>query len=188
MPTVLATVFLDPPSTLLAGVVLALVSTKLLRKNGDAEVKLLIKLAAGWSLLYGIGVGWPYFERTDWMYTYVMDTANVPLVPTYLLFVFVLVGCGVLGAVGAAAMIQSNRMPLAWTMLVMTAVYLGAIGVITADQYANIGTTAQYLSHTALKLTDDKAMMIAVNAISVVGALGAIPIIVVQVRRSLKKA
>jgi len=67
-------------------------------------------------------------------------------------------------------------------------VYLGCIGIITADQYANIGTTAQYLSHTALKLSDDKAMMIAVNGITVGLVVASVPIIVVQIRRSLKKA
>lgn len=188
MPTVLATVFLDPPSALMAGVILALVSTRLLRKNGDAEVKLLIKFAAAWALIYGIAVGWPYFNRTDWMYVYVIDTANVPLVPTYLVFVFVLVGNGVIGAVGTAALIQSNRMGLAWTMLAATVIYLAAIGLITAEQYANIGTTAQWLAHTTTKLPDDKPMMMAVNGITVGLVLASVPIIVVQVRRSLKKA
>ena len=104
------------------------------------------------------------------------------------LALLVLVGCGVLGAVGAASLIQSNRMGLAWTMLAATVVYLAAIGVITADQYANIGTTAQYAAHAAVKLTEDKPMMMAINGITLGLVVASLPIIALQVKRSLKKA
>ncbi len=180
----LATVLIDPPTTFFAGSILALVSLKLIRVRGADELWRLAQLAAGWSALYALCVGWYFFARTDWMFVYVIDTATLPLVPLYAVFVFVCIAWGVLGALGTGALLLVKKTGLALVS------FAGALGgfllflYMTLDQYMHVGTYAEYHAGTAKKITDDSAWVTASNVAPVFFGLAAVAIIVTQLKRA----
>ncbi len=179
----LATVILDPPATLMAGTILALISMKLLPR-GLHEVWRVAQLSAVWSLVYGLSVGWHYFFRTDWMFVYLLDTTSLPLLPTYVLFVAFCVAFGFLGGLGAGLLVHLRKTALAWLMALSTVAAQLACLAISFDQYAVVGTRAEYLAGTAKKLADDSSFMIAQNVSPAIFGLVAVGIIVLQVRRA----
>jgi hypothetical protein len=178
----LATVIIDPPTTLFAGGILALVSWKLVKAD-VAEVWRVGQLSMIWGLVYGLSVGWHFFFRTDWMFFYAMDTSELPLVPVYVAFLFVCAVWGGLGGLSVAALIHVRQGPLA------IAAFIGALGGfglllwITLDQYLHVGTRAEYLSGTARFLQEDSSWVTASNISPIVFGLAAVAIIARQVRR-----
>ncbi|MFL5319536.1 MAG: hypothetical protein ACJ790_07750, partial [Myxococcaceae bacterium] len=94
----LATVLLDPPTTLFAGALVALVSMKLIARDPVREIGRTAMWAALWSVLYGGAVSYMFFKFPDWMLTYLKDASTVPLVPVFIVFVIALVVCGFAGA------------------------------------------------------------------------------------------
>jgi hypothetical protein len=178
----LATVIIDPPTTLFAGGILALVSWKLVKTSVD-EVWRVGALSMAWGLVYGLSVGWHFFFRTDWMFFYAMDTSALPLVPIYVAFLFVCSIWGGLGGLAVAALIHVKRGGLA------IAAFAGSLGgfvmllLITLDQYTHVGTRAEYLAGTAKGLQEDASWVMASNVSPVVFGLAAIGIITLQVRR-----
>jgi len=106
----LATILLDPPTTFMAGAIIALLSTKLIRKSGAVEVWRSATLGAAWAVVYGLAVGWMYFIRTDWMYVYLMDTTNVPLVPTYLAFFVIMLAFGAVPSASGVLIIVAGML------------------------------------------------------------------------------
>ncbi|PZR12781.1 MAG: hypothetical protein DI536_14530 [Archangium gephyra] len=180
----LATVLIDPPTTLFAGAVLALISLKLIRGRGMEEVWRVGQLAAAWGLVYGVSVAWHFFNRTDWMFFYAMDTSGLPLVPMYLVFLFVCSAWGALGGLAVAALIHVKRVGLAVGATLSAVVGFGLFLFITLDQYMHVGTTRQYLAGTAGKMTDDAAFVTATNISPIIFGLAAVGIIALQVRRA----
>lgn len=180
----LATVLIDPPTTLFAGAVLALISLKLIRGRGMEELWRVGQLAAAWGLVYGVSVAWHFFNRTDWMFFYAMDTSGLPLVPMYLVFLFVCSAWGALRGLAVAALIHVKRVGLAVGATLSAVVGFGLFLFITLDQYMHVGTTKQYLAGTAGKMTDDAAFVTATNISPVIFGLAAVGIIVLQVRRA----
>jgi hypothetical protein len=178
----LATVLLDPPTTLMAGAILALVSMKLLPK-GLEEVWRVGQFAGAWGLVYALSVGWHFFFRTDWMFVYLFDTASVPLVPAYLVFVAICVAFGIVGGLGVGLLLHLRKTAAAWLVSLGAVASLAACFAITLDQYLKVGTTAEYLAGTAKKLTDDGSIMLANNVSPAVFGLTAVGIIVLQIRR-----
>ena len=178
----LATVLIDPPTTLFGGAILALISMKLVRRSMD-EVWRVSQLAAVWGFVYGLSVGWHFFYRTDWMFIYAMDTSSLPLVPLFVIFVFLCAAWGGLGGMAVGALLQLRKTALAWIA------FVGAIGgwayflFITLDQYKHIGTTKEYLAGTSKLITDDPSWVMASNISPVIFGVAAIVIIVLQVRR-----
>lgn len=180
----LATVLIDPPTTLFAGAVLALISLKLIKSRGLDEVWRVGQLSALWGLIYGFSVGWHFFNRTDWMFFYAMDTTGLPLVPIYLVFLFVCAAWGAIGGLAVAALIHVKKVGLAVAGTLSIVVGFGLFLFITLDQYTHVGTTKQYLAGTAGKMTDDAAFVTATNLSPVIFGLAAVGIIVLQVRRA----
>jgi hypothetical protein len=179
----LATVLIDPPTTLFGGAILALISMKLVRTKGMDEVWRVGQLSAAWGLVYGISVGWHFFYRTDWMFTYALDTSTLPLVPLFVVFLFLCAAWGGLGGLATAALLHAKKTALAWVA------FAGAIGgwgfflFITLDQYKHIGTRAEYLAGTSKLITDDPNWVMASNVSPVIFGLTAVGVIVLQVRR-----
>src|SRR5687768_16220390 len=111
----LATVLLDPPTALLFGCALAMVSTRLLRKNPETELARTVKLGSAWAVFYGLCVAYFYFVYPDWMFAYLKDARETPLVPTYVAFVAILAAFGAIGAAATATMIVRGRQ--GWALL-----------------------------------------------------------------------
>jgi hypothetical protein len=123
--------------------------------------------AAAWSAWYGICVAWPFFKRPDWMLVYLVDAQNVSLVPAFVLFMFALVIYGVCGALATGLAVSRGKLGFGIVLAVGAAIVLGSTGLLTAGQYSVVGTFAQYAAHTAPKLTDDKEMMMGMNAMTI---------------------
>ncbi|MCA3013095.1 MAG: hypothetical protein INH41_11940 [Myxococcaceae bacterium] len=178
----LATVLLDPPTTFLAGAIISLIGTKLIRRSGAVEVWRSAVLGVAWSAVYGLAVGWMYFIRTDWMFVYLIDTAGMPLVPTYLAFLLILVAYGFAGALAAGHLVQTNRFGAAVGLTVAAAFTLVMLFVLTGAHYVVIGTTREYWAGTAKRLVDDAEAMRAVNGITVGTIVGTLPILFLRIR------
>ena len=179
----LATVLIDPPTTLFAGGILALISYKLLRTRGIDEVWRVGQLTTAWSFVYGLSVGWHFFYRTDWMFFYAMDTSALPLVPLYVLFVFVCAVWGGLGGLAVAALIHLQKTAMA--VVAFSGALFGFVLLlfITLDQYKHVGTRAEYLAGTAKLLTEDPNWVMASNVSPAIFGLAAVGIIALQIRR-----
>lgn len=178
----LATIILDPPTTFLAGTIISLLGTKLIRKAGAVEVWKSAVLAVIWSAIYGLAVGWMYFVRPDWMFVYLMDTSKVPLLPTYLAFFVILLTFGFAGAVAGGHLVQNGKFGWAVALTALSVFTLVMIFVLTGPQYVAMGTTAEYWAGTARKLTDDAEAMRGVNGITLGMIVGSLPILFVRVR------
>ncbi len=180
----LATVIIDPPTALFAGAILSLVSMKLIRTRGQGELWRVAQLSAAWGALYALCVGWFFFNRTDWMFSYALDTSRVPLVPVFAFFVIVCAAWAVLGALGVGALVLLQKTGAA---LAATALAIGGFALllyVTLDQYTHIGTRAEYLAGAAKPIMEDGAWATASNLASAVFGLAAVGIIVLQVRRT----
>lgn len=178
------TVLIDPPTTLFAGAVLAFVSSKLIRVRGLEEVSRVGRLSALWGLIYGLSVGWHFFNRTDWMFFYAMDTSGLPLVPIYAVFLFVCAAWGALGGLAIAALLHVKKVGVAIAATSSILVGFGLFLFITLDQYTHVGTTKEYLAGVAKKMTDDAQFVTATNISPVVFGIAAVIIIVTQVKRA----
>jgi hypothetical protein len=179
----LATVLIDPPTTLFAGGILAFISWKLVKTKGLNEVWRVGQLSAVWGLAYGLSVGWHFFFRTDWMFIYAMDTSSLPLVPLFALFLFLCASWGALGGLGVALLVHLQKPALAVTSFVGAFLGWAFFLFITLDQYKHIGTTKEYLAGTTKLITDDPNWVMASNVSPAIFGLTAVGIIVLQVRR-----
>src|SRR4051794_11581409 len=106
IPLCLATVLLDPPTTLFAGSIIALVSMKLIARDPNREIGRTAMYAVIWSVIYGLAVSYMFFVFPDWMLTYLKDASTVPLVPTFIVFVIALVVCGFAGSLATGWLIS----------------------------------------------------------------------------------
>lgn len=178
-----ATVLIDPPTSLFAGGILALISMKLVQRHGLDEVWRVGQIGAAWGLVYGLSVGWHFFFRTDWMFIYALDTSTLPLVPLFIFFLFLCASWGGLGGMAVAALVHAKKLALAWVAFLGALLGWAFFLFITLDQYKHVGTRAEYLAGTAKLLTDDSSWVLASNISPVVFGIPAIIIIVLQVRR-----
>ncbi len=181
MTPVFATVLLDPPSTLMAGAIIALVCTKLIRRDPERQLRTTMFWAAAWSAWYGVCVAWPFFKRPDWMLVYLVDADHVPLIPAYVLFQLALVVYGVAGALAVGLAVSRGKLGFGIALTVGIAVVLGSVGLLTAGQYAVVGTHAQYLAGTAPHLGDDKDMVMGMNAMTIGIASFSIALLVAKI-------
>lgn len=179
----LATVLIDPPTTLFAGGILALISWKLVKTKGLDEVWRVGQLAGAWGFVYALSVGWHFFFRTDWMFIYAMDTTGLPLVPLFILFVFICTAWGAIGGVSVAALVHMKRAALAWVAFAGAVLGFAFFLFITLDQYQHLCTTKEYLAGSTRMVTDDPNWVMASNVSPAIFGLAAVGIIVLQVRR-----
>ncbi len=179
----LATVLIDPPTTLFGGALLALISMKLVRTRGVEEVWRVGQLSFLWGLVYALSVGWHFFFRTDWMFFYAVDTSSLPLVPLFALFVFVCATWGGIGGLSVAAALHARKTALAWVAFAGAILGFVLFLFITLDQYKHVGSRAEYLAGTAKLITDDPNWVMASNVSPALFGIAAVGIIVLQVRR-----
>lgn len=180
---VLATVILDPPSALVFGSVLAVLSFKKIRAEPAGAIRKTVVLTAGWSAWYGLCVAWFFFMRPDWMFVYLLDTAKVPLFPAFLVFWAALVGYGAMGALGAGLLIQQQKLQLAIAGAVAATLFYVGLTLISNPAYVKVGSFADYTKGVAPGLETDGAMTTAM-AVSGVGiAVGAVVVLVLQFKK-----
>lgn len=182
MPPTLATVLLDPPTTLLAGAVVALVSTKLLRKEPDAETARVVRYAALWSVAYTVAVGFMFFWFPDWMFAYLTDAKDVLLPAVFLVFGLVLVVCGIAGAAATSWLIIRKQLGAAIALALGALLFLLLISWLQSSQYAVTGSHAEYLAGTAPKLFDTPRAKLGVNLATLVAGVAGVAILGLRIR------
>lgn len=186
MPTLLSTVLLDPPTALLFGCAVALVSMKLIEKDPAREISRTALIGGGWGVLYGLGVGWCFFQNPDWMLVYLKDAAEVSLPFAYLVFLAV---CGVFGAVGAlanATLLLRGQRGMAWLVTAAAILTLAATFWLQWRQYFLVGTYAEYYAAKAIPLQEAKGLQLAMNVAGAISTVSAIAIFVTRYRQSRK--
>lgn len=179
----LATVILDPPTALLFGCAIALISAGLIARDPEREILRTALWGGGWALFYGLCVGWFFFQRADWMLVYLKDAQTVPLVGAYVVFLLVLVAHGAVGALANAALLRRGKRGMAWLVMLGAILTLGGAFWLQAKQYFLVGSYAQYYANVAIPLPQDSTMQVAMN---VSGALSAGSAIALFVMRYLK--
>lgn len=145
----LATLLVDPQTALLAGSIIPLVMTRLIRQQPEVEGKAAVRWGALWGLGYTLSVTYMYFNAADWMFGYLVDTRDFPLVPFWFVF---LGGCVFSGAAGAAAtthFIKEGKMVAAGLCVVGAMVTLAVVWIPHWDSYSHIGTLAEWKAGTA---------------------------------------
>jgi hypothetical protein len=180
---ILTTVILDPPTALLFGCAVALVSARLIARKPETEVVRTGILGAGWSVFYGLCVGWFFFQRTDWMFAYLKNAREVSLVPAYLVFLGVLAAHGAAGGLAGAALLRRGMRGAAWALAGGAILTLGATFWLQWNQYGLIGSFEEYWSGRAKTIDTDVTMRLAMN---VSGALSAVSAVSVFVARFLQ--
>ncbi len=183
LPTVWATVILDPPTALLFGCAIALVSSRLLQRAPDAEIPRTALIGALWSLFYGLCVGWFYFVHPDWMFAYLKDSREVALVPSYVAFVLTLVANGAIGAYAGAVLLAKGRRALAFGLAAGALATLALFFWLQWKQYMLLGTYDEFHAGRAVPIQSVGAMQTAMN---VSGALWGISAVALCVWRFLE--
>ncbi len=184
LPTPLATVLLDPPTALLFGCGVALVSSRLIARNPETEVLRTGLIGAGWGLFYGLCVAWFFFERPDWMFAYLKDAREVSLLPAFIVFVFILVVHGAVGALANAALLVRGRRALAWALTAGAMVTLGGGFWLQGRAYVLVGTWETFHAGQAVALHTDAAMQQAMNVSGAATALSAVALFVLRFLQS----
>lgn len=152
MTPLLATVILDPATAMIGGAGLALFSTKLIQLKPEQELKRTALLGALWGGWWGLTVAWMYFNYTDWMLVYLLDSQRISVPLTYLVFLAILVLHGFVAALGVGALVMHQRLGLAIAVtagIIATNLLLQAV---QWDAYNHIGTFAEYHAGTAKEL------------------------------------
>ncbi len=186
LPTSLATVLLDPPTALLFGCAIAVVSSRLIERHPQTELLRTGLIGAGWGLFYGLCVAWFFFERPDWMFAYLKDSREVSLLPAFIVFVFILVAHGAVGALASGALLLRGRRALAWAVTASAMVTLGAGFWLQWRAYLLVGTWEAFHAGQAVALQSDAAMQRAMNLSGAATAISAVGLFLVRFFQSRK--
>lgn len=122
------------------------------------------------------------------MFCYLVDVARWPLVPVYVVFLFVCVAWAALGGSSVAALVHLKKTGLAVAVTVGAVVGFALFLAMTLDQYTHVGSREDYLAGRAIATTSDPAWVTASNVSAAVFGLAAVVIIALQVRRIRKAA
>lgn len=186
LPTVLATVMIDPPSALLAGCIVGLVSFKLIQRDPEREIIKSAAYGAVWGAVYVCAVSGMYFLYPDWMFVYLRDSKSVPMIPIWIVFLLATVAAGALGALATGVLVSWRRMGFAVALTVGALLFLGLLGWLGATQYLSVGTIEQYASGKAPALTENAHAQTWMNVAGGITAVLSIGMIVKRVMETRK--
>ena len=176
----LSTVILDPPTALLFGCAVALVSARLIARNPETELVRTGALGAAWGVLYGLSVGWFFFHRPDWMLAYLKDAREVSLLPAYAVFLAVLAAFGAAGALANAALLRRGLRGAAWGLTAGVLLTLAATFWLQWRQYLAVGTFVDFWSGRAAPIQSDAAMQRAMNVSGAISAVSALSVFIAR--------
>jgi hypothetical protein len=182
----LSTLLVDPQTALIAGAILPLIMTRLIRQQPEVEFARAVKLGAAWGAMYGLSVSYMYFNYADWMFGYLVDTRGFPVRAFYPVFFLAVVFCGGAGAALTAFFIREKRTVLAYLSPVGAALTLAVVWVPHWDSYSHIGTLAEWRAGTAALLPGTGNAPIGLNVAGAIAAIYSVAMIVHLARRALK--
>ncbi|HZA50363.1 MAG TPA: hypothetical protein VE549_06460, partial [Myxococcaceae bacterium] len=177
---ILSTVILDPPTALLFGCAVALVSARLIARHPETELMRTGALGAAWGVLYGLSVGWFFFQRPDWMLAYLKDAREISLLPAYVIFLGVLAAFGAAGALANAALLRRGLRGAAWALTAGALLTIAATFWLQSKQYVAVGTFEEFWAGRARSLQLDAAMQRAMNVSGIISTLSAVAIFIAR--------
>ncbi len=180
LPITLSTVVLDPPTALLAGSVVALVSARLISLQPDRELMRTTAWGAAWGAFYACCVGYMFFTQPDWMLAYLKDAREVSLLPAFLIFAVLCAAFGAFGGAATGALLHLGRRPLAFALTSLAAATVGAIFWLQWSQYFLIGTFEEFYSGNAVPLPQHAQAQMGMNLAGGLTAAGSIALIVLR--------
>jgi hypothetical protein len=182
----LATLLVDPQTALIAGTILPLIMTRLIRQQPEVEFSRAVNIGAAWGVMYGLSVGYMYFNYADWMFAYLVDTTKFPLLPFYFVFLASLAFSGAAGAALTASLIRQDRTVLAYLTVLGAVLTLAVVWVPHWDSYSHMGTLAEWKAGTAPLMPGPPSAAMGMNVAGAIAAIFSVAVIVHTVRRSLK--
>jgi hypothetical protein len=181
-----ATVIIDAQSALIAGSIIPLVMTKLIRQQPEVEVPRAIGIGALWGFLYALSVSYMYFYWTDWMLAYLTDSRTFPVKSFYVIFVLACVFCGAAAAAVSAHLVQHYKMALAGLCVVGAILSWAIVFIPHFHSYTHIGTYDEYKAGTALAMPGPADAAFGLNLGGGFTALFSIILLTLLIRRSLR--
>lgn len=182
----LSTVLLDPPTAMLFGCAVALVSARLILKDPEREIGRTAILGASWGVFYALCVGWFFFKEPDWMLVYLKDARDVSLVPAFIVFALLCATFGAVGALANAALLRRGQRGLAWLVTIGAILTLGSLFWLQWRQYFLLGTYEAYYANRAVPLQSDPTMQLAMNVSGALSGIGAVAVFVMRFVQSRK--
>lgn len=178
----IATVVLDPPTALLAGAALGVVSTRLILRAPEKEILKTVKLATAWSAFYGLCVGYLFFKQPDWMLAYLKDAREVSLLPAFVIFLAILAANGAAGAAATSFLIARGERTWAWAIVAGAALTLIGAFWLQWRQYTLVGTYAEFHTGTAQPLAKLESMKMAMNLMTAAAGIPGVLIVFSRLR------
>lgn len=178
----LATVLLDPPTALLVGAALGVVSTRLILHSPEAEARKTILLATAWSVLYGLCVGYFFIKQPDWMLVYLKDSREVSLLPAFLIFLAICAAHGAAGAAATSYLIARGQRRWAWLILAGAVLTVAGVFWLQWRQYFLVGTYAEFHAGAAPRLETLDSMKLSMNVTTVLAGVPGLLIVFARLR------
>jgi hypothetical protein len=178
MLPLLATVILDPGTAMIGGAAIAFFSARLIQANPEVEIRRTMLLAGAWGVIWGISVGFMYFNYKDWMLAYLMDGEKLPTVPTYLLFVFMLFVHAALAALGISMLVVRKKLGLALAITLAISVSNILTTLLQSHAYQHVGTFAEYWAGQAKEVSEVPRAQMGMTVSGAIAAPSAIAIVV----------
>lgn len=146
------TVQLDIPVMFLIGLVIAGVAAKQIKAEQPGILSRYVLAATAYAAWFGLTVAYFYFQYTGWMWSYWVDPATLPLVPSFLLFWAWLALAGFCGAVVGQELLKAHQGWLAVGLGLFALGTWAALFQFTYDAYMHVGTYGDYLAGQAQPL------------------------------------
>lgn len=182
----LATILVDPQTALIAGAIIPVLMAKLIRLQPELESAKAVKLGAAWGAGYCVSVSYMYFTYSDWMFGYMLDTKDFPLVAFWPVFFGACAFSGAAAAAVGAYFVRTDRLPLAVLCVLGAVTALAVVWIPHWHSYSHIGTFAEYRAGTASPLPGTGTAPIGLNAAGALIAIPSVVMIVNIIRRSMK--
>lgn len=181
------TILLDMPTCFVIGHLFILVAAK---EVGGQKIfwTFPMKMSLAYASFIFIPItGWYFYAHTGWSTVYLRDETLIPGWAGPLILSFYFLGM-LFGAGLSQALIQAGQLRAAKICLGLGCFWLLSLALLTSDEYAHIGTFAQYHRGIAPLIFSTPQFMTELNIMGALLALPAIAIAIIFYRRSRKLA
>lgn len=153
------TIPIDLPFNFGVGAAIALSAGRQLAKDTTPHAKhMVLRQAAWWGIWFGVNVAYQYFRWPDWMWAYLVDPAKIHASLVVPLFALANLVCTMFGARCAIGFLAKGRRGPAVGIMIAGFVAWGLTVFATLDAYMNVGTKAEYVAKTAVKVQQHKEL------------------------------
>ena len=158
---------IDPPFLFTAGSLMALVARRQIVARKPRLFGLSTWVTVGFALFFWISVSWFVLTSPDWMLSYFIPAAQLPMGLINAVFGLTVVGAGILGHTLTAAALQRGKRSIAVAIWIMGALTWGGLWVWSLDRYMVVGTYLEFIAGQAVPLQTSSI----IGAMNLVGAL-----------------